>query len=242
MKGSQKRWGWHPEQNNYFVWPNQKHPTRLKWCFTLPLDGVGRDNTGKIWQVVKTQWKGVPYIFNVVVIQPKGKILLFNGEMENGKQLFVFLLSIFLTGTYPFFFIGDLEIIFVFFFLIFGNDAFLSLSPLDFGEETIILCLSFWHGIRIFVKGDMILDHLFLFRGWFFGLLLKYVNNKYMVEFRGARQNYTSFYGHYCTFVKFKIINMLHQIFDTHSTRLDEVAQKSKNHVTSFLNGSNGSI
>lgn len=93
--------------------------------------------------MVKTQWKGVPYIFNVVVIQPKGKILLFNGEVENGKQLFVFLLSIFLTGTYPFFFIGDLEIIFVFFFLIFGNDAFLSLSPLDFGEETIILCLSF---------------------------------------------------------------------------------------------------
>ena len=33
-------------------------------------------------------------------------------------------------------------------------------SPLDFGEETIILCVSFWHGIRIFVKEDMILDHL----------------------------------------------------------------------------------
>ena len=85
----------------------------------------------------------MPYIFNVVVIQPKGKILLFNGEMENGKQLFVFLLSIFLTGTYPFFFIGDLEIIFVFFLLRLGTGAFLSLSPLDLGEETIILCLSF---------------------------------------------------------------------------------------------------
>ena len=85
----------------------------------------------------------MPYIFNVVVIQPKGKILLFNGEMENGKQLFVFLLSIFLTRAYPFFFIGDLEIIFVFFLLILGTGAFLSLSPLDLGEETIILCLSF---------------------------------------------------------------------------------------------------